>query len=383
MPDFRPRILYLNVSPSGNSIVAMTLAGIRRYAEARDWSVEVFSGSESGPGAIPALLASRVPVAGCVYGCGADDIGAPPGVFGDVPVVYLHAPEKARAGIVNIPTDNVAVARAAFRELSAGRPASFGVVGFRDAWLWSKTRERVFADLAAEAGAPCHAFRRRTGEPADARAKRLAAWVAKLPRRTAVFAVSDAVSSEIVAAARDARRPIPRELTLLGVDNRVDICETGTPKLSSIQIDFERAGYVAARMIGEPHPPSPALVGPLLAVRRESTGGWGRRERFVLKALERIRREACDGLTAAALASDFPGSRWLFEMRFREATGHSVLDEIQHVRLEKVYTLLARTDTAVGAIAGLCGYRTDRALRKLFLAREGTSMQAWRARNRQ
>ena len=115
-----------------------------------------------------------------------------------------------------------------------------------------------------------------------------------------------------------------------------------------------------------------------MAVRRESTMGHGRHEARILEAVEMIRSEACDGLTAEALAARFPGSRRLFEMRFREAMGRSVLDEIQHVRMQKVQALLADTDIPIGAIADFCGFRTDRALRKLFLASEGMSMTEWR-----
>ena len=68
-------------------------------------------------------------------------------------------------------------------------------------------------------------------------------------------------------------------------------------------------------------------------------------------------------------------------MRFREATGHAVLDEIMHVRLEKAYTLLSQTDTAIGAIPSLCGFRSERTLEALFLDRTGMSMRDWRKRN--
>jgi len=122
-------------------------------------------------------------------------------------------------------------------------------------------------------------------------------------------------------------------------------------------------------------------IGPLLAVRRESTRGAGRREPRILEAVEIIRREACDGLTVAALAAKFKCSRRLFDMRFREATGHSARDEIEHVRFENAFTLLKGTDKPVSAIADFCGYRTGSALRHIFLARTGMSMREWRARN--
>ena len=124
-----------------------------------------------------------------------------------------------------------------------------------------------------------------------------------------------------------------------------------------------------------------AAIGPLLAVRRESTGGYGRREPFVLQAVERIRREACDGLAADDVIKAAPVSRSLFILRFREAVGHSIQNEIEHVRLERVFTLLRDTDTPISAIAAFCGWRSDIALRWLFRRRTGMSMREWRRKN--
>lgn len=122
-------------------------------------------------------------------------------------------------------------------------------------------------------------------------------------------------------------------------------------------------------------------IGPLLAVRRESTQGGGRREPHILEAVEIIRREACDGLSVAALARRIPGSRALLDLRFREAMGHSVHDEILHVRLERVFDLLRRLETPISAIADFSGFGSLRALDKLFRARYGCSLRAWRKRN--
>ena len=376
-----PTILYLNTDPDSR-IPQMTLAGIRRYAGIRGWEAEAFSSEQSRREAIPALLASRAPVVGCIYECSDDNI-APPSAFRGVPVVYLHArkaPRGARAS--RIPTDNAAVVETAFRELSAEHPSAFAVVGHAGGYGWSRIRERAFAALAAKAGIGCTRFPWRK-EPAENRSRRLAAWVARLARHTAVFAVNDVVAAEVVAAAKASFRSIPRELTLLGVDNLPHICEGSKPTVSSIQIDFERAGYVAAKTIGETAGDglAAASIGPLLAVRRRSTGGSGRREAFVMEAVEMIRREACNGLTAAALARRFPCSRNLFDLRFREAVGRSALDEILHVRLEKACTLLAKTDTAVAAVPGLCGFRTHTALDRLFRSRFGLSMRGWRRKN--
>ena len=236
-------------------------------------------------------------------------------------------------------------------------------------------------------------------------ASRLRPWVAALPPHTAIYAVNDAIARLVADAALAEGLRIPRDLTLLGTDNDPAFCETASPSLSSIQLDFERMGYLAAKMIGVMlgnlsreatlRPRSGHLsgvaalnsaggnvttVGPMLAMRRESTGGLGRREPHVIKAVEIIRGEACDGLTVAKLASRLPGSRSLLDIRFREAMGHSVFDEILQVRLERVFDLLRQQGTPISAIADLSGFGSLRALDKLFRSRFGCSLRAWRKR---
>ncbi len=395
-----PTILYLDADLVGR-IQCASLDGMRRYARSLRWDVAAVPPAESRHEAIPALLSAHRPVAGCVIESSGGRRDLPPRLFGEVPVVYMHAEPTLYGGRgVRVGYDDAAIAEAAFRELSAGLPEAFAVVPF--AWPtgrrgWSLRREQAFAAFAAKSGKPFFRlpWKRESREQREAR---LVRWLASLPRHTAIFAVYDFTSVEVAAAAKLSHRSIPRELTLLGVDNDPVCCEVSHPTLSSIQIDHELAGYLAAKAIGEktnpvnlvnpvgktsvatPH--SEILVKPLLAVRRESTGGYGRREQFVLEAMESIRREACDGLTVAKLAKRFRCSRPLFDRRFREAVGHSPLEEILHVRLEKVFTLLSRTDTPVMAIADFCGFRSNNELRWLFRRRNGMSMSEWRKRNR-
>jgi DNA-binding LacI/PurR family transcriptional regulator/AraC-like DNA-binding protein len=400
-----PAIFFLEAIP-GDPIQATTLAGIRRYAAARGWGVESVMTDDSRPDRLQPLL-RRLRPAGCIIDCADGRTDLPPRLFGKVPVVYLHCPQNAYGTrALRVASDNEAIAAAAFRELSLGRPASYGVVGFRAVRPWSRAREQAFTALANASGSPCRIFRRLWGYGGHydlRRAERLAKWLAALPRHSAVFAVNDATAAEVVKAARAAGRDIPHDLTLLGVDDNRVLCEACSPSISSIRMDYERAGFLAARMLGETlachgtsrthgtpgavHPsqsshPAPATILPLLAVRRESTRGSGRHEPYILTAVEIIRREACDGLTAGELARRLPGTRRLLEMRFREAMGHSILDEIMHVRMERVQTLLASTDTPIGAIADFCGFGSDVELRHVFRAQTKMSLREWRKRNR-
>ena len=406
----KPRIVLIGHFDA-DKVFALELAGVSRYAQARGWDVDTIDWNEARTGSPKALRSTPRPIGFIVEGSDMPP-NLPLRLYGGAPVVFCNctrAPRDARFARLLI--DEVAVARVAFRELSASLPPACGVVGY---WMgqrnWSDDRVAAFRAVAAEAGLPCHSFPFADSRKVDdsGELESLVAWLLSLPRHCAVFAVNDETAAVVAKAASAARLNIPRDLTLLGADNDTSICEASHPTLSSIQMDFESAGFLAASMLGETishratetqknkndnNPCKQSISenilcdsvslcdkksGPLLVVRRESTRGAGRREPRILEAVEVIRRKACDGLTVEALAARFSGSRRLFEMRFREAMGHSVLDEILHVRLEKVHTLLSRSDVPLSAIADFCGFNSDRALRKFFLSCEGMSMTEWR-----
>jgi LacI family transcriptional regulator len=424
------KILYLGALDKG-FVQEAKLAGIRRYAAARRWEVVPVPKAQSIPSRIPDLLKQHRPLGCIVEFFGGDRPFLKPGLFGPVPTVYLDMPNGLHRRLLGriVSVDDEAVARAALRELAAVRPASVAAVEFEAPLAWSRLRARAFRSLAEAEGHRCSLFSARHGEEMATRATRLAEWVSSLPRPCGVFAVNDVAASEVRTACRAARLHIPRDISIVGVDNDAQICEAPEPTLTSIQIDFERAGFLAAKMLGTiishrgtetrsqgKHTDLPTpngvheevsrvsgeqirmlnkdlcdsvplcdkkhfAVGPLMAVRRKSTSGRGRHEPRIMEAMEIIRRDACNGLTAEKLIARFPGTRRLFDIRFREATGHSVLDEILHVRLEQACTLLSQTDTAIGAIADFCGFDRYQTLDKLFRKRFRMSMRQWRRQN--
>ena len=406
-----PVVLFLN-DTDRDPTKRLKLAGVRRYAEAAGWKVFPIPQEKSGSKSIPGLLAKYSPV-GCICDEDSTPTKATPRLFGDVPVVFANGYGNrydGRAGRICV--DNEAVARAAFRELFAGNPKAFAVVGESTSPEWSVIRMKAFRAEVAKTGLPCRVFRENKWEVEKESVTYFRPILAALPRHTAIYAVNDPIARRIADAAGAAGLRIPQDLTLLGTDNNPDLCEASKPTLSSIQLDFEQMGYIAAKILGEmisrrvaegakpqrrhsmgklgAFASSAALrdqfflttVGPLMAVRRESTRGHGRREPLILAAVEIIRREACDGLTVAALAARLPGSRRLLDLRFREAMGHSVHEEILQVRLERVFDLLRRPGTPIGVIADLSGFALHQ-LDKVFRTRFGCSLRTWRQRNAQ
>ena len=113
-------------------------------------------------------------------------------------------------------------------------------------------------------------------------------------------------------------------------------------------------------------------------VSRQSTRRLPRANADVSRALETIRRRACDGLKPRDVFAEAGRSRRLVELRFRELTGHSVQDEIRFVRLARVKELLSRPDVPLESVAARCGWKSTAQLRVLFRTAEGLSMRQWR-----
>ena len=375
------KILYLDMW-AGDLVHERKFAGISRYAEMRGWEVVPVGDRLSRPDRVPGVLAKHRPV-GCIIESSSGHLDLVPRLFRGIPTVWLDCQAMLHGGLMpRVIHDSEATTREAFRELSSNAPDSYAVVGHEAGYFWSRIRVRAFRSLAKAEGKRCDVFTM-TGRGRD-HEKRLEEWIGALPSKCAVFAVNDVVALDVVNACEATGRRIPSDLTLIGVDNRESICESASLSISSVQIDFERAGYRAAMLVDDliaGRGEKIKTFGPLMTVRRESTRGFGRREPRMLAAIDLIRKEACGGLRASEVVRLFKGSRRLVDLRFRETFGHSILDEIQNVRFEKVFFLLSQTETALGAIAGLCGFKSEITLREQFRLRTGMSMSAWRKAN--
>lgn len=386
----RPRILYLGAC-DGSFVDRRKFAGVSRYAYAQGWEVVPFSTLGLPYADIPGLLKRWKPE-GCIVGCGGGVYFPRPRLFGNVPVVYLVLSSKTpgAAACATVEIDDEAVVRTAMRELEGWRPAAVGVVECRNAGNpWSRARSRLFRTAAKHLGKTCGAFAALAGEDGAAYSARLAAWLAAQPRPFGVFAVSDGPAVDVLNACRAAHLHVPKDVAIVGVDDSDEAAGAEKP-LSSIRIDFEYTGFLAAKMLGEKlgalgRLPQPGIahhvIGPIMVVRRKSTSGRGRHLPCIEEAVNIIRRDACDGLTARKLAASFPGTRRHFDRRFREATGHSALDEILHVRMERAFNILAGTDVPVSAVSDFCGFGSYQELDRLFRARCGVSMSEWRRAN--
>lgn len=320
---------------------------------------------------------------GCIMECGElTDHLAAEGI--DVPVVYIDPPPRTQEGAcLCVSNDADAIAAMAIRELMPLECASFAYVGWCKRTAWSVTRCEAFKRRLAEAGFGCGVFDEPWHDTYSIQ-RNLAAWLKRRKRRIGVFAANDYVAGQVAGACEIAGLESPSDVAIIGVDNDVLLCENSFPTLSSIKLDFREAGRLAADLLhdaitGERRGGNARLsFGPLSLARRQSTRLVNSLDRRIVRAVERIRRDACMGIKASDIIAGTGLSRRLVEKRFFEATGRTILGEIREVRFEKAFEILRDKTIPVGRIPELCGWESDSYFKRAFKSRTGMTPREWR-----
>ena len=103
----------------------------------------------------------------------------------------------------------------------------------------------------------------------------------------------------------------------------------------------------------------------------------------VQKALELIWTHSHYPMSVSDIARRLPVTRRTLDRRFVEATGHSVLEEINACRLSRAKRLLTETDLPVKTVAHLAGFSSTERMRVVFVEREGVSPTTFRRQSTQ
>lgn len=213
----------------------------------------------------------------------------------------------------------------------------------------------------------------------------LIAWLRALPKPVGVMAVDDAAAHDLAAACLEADLGVPDHVAILGVNNDDLLCEGAWPPVSSIEADYTRVGYAAARMLerllaGEELAPAERHVRlpPLNVVQRQSTSVLAIANADLADAVRFIREHACDPCTVHDVLRHVPvGRRWL-EKQFAATLGRTPHDEITRVRMDAARRLLLQPELKVVEVAERCGFSAVQNFARAFREVMRTTPAAYR-----
>ena len=213
--------------------------------------------------------------------------------------------------------------------------------------------------------------------------RKLAQWLKRLEKPVAVFCAHDLVALDLVKTCRELGLDVPREVSVLGVDNDPLLCDFTNPTISSIDPNPFEIGYQAAKAIAQwiadpkrkPQDVKPAPAGLL---ERASTQAFPFPEPWMTDALVYIRRNIARNINASEVISYLKLSHTTVEKAFHARLGVSVRQEIANVRIEEAKRLLEKTVLPLAEVCSLSGFSSKAYFTAAFNAATGTTPLVWR-----
>jgi LacI family transcriptional regulator len=282
-----------------------------------------------------------------------------------------------------VETDDRAVAKLAVDHLIERGLRHFAFCG-DSRYTWSRYRQAYFEELVGLAGFECSSFNPEPSHHLGKEYGAIAQWLAKLPRPRGVMACYDSRAHHVLDVCRNEGIVVPDEVAVIGVDNDELLCRLTSPPLTSVALNSQAIGYLAASLLdrmmaGETVAPEVHLVEPIGIVCRQSTDVLAIKDPLVARAVRFIHEHACEGINVNDVLRDIPMSRRVLESRFRKFLERSPHDEIVKVRIRRVKELLCETDLPLYVIAEKTGFEHVEYLSVAFKREEGMWPSAYRA----
>ena len=215
------------------------------------------------------------------------------------------------------------------------------------------------------------------------RRKSLHAQLRRLPKPTGLMAVNDDTMMDVMEYCLERGYQIPEQVALLGVDDVESVCQLAPVPLSSVNMDFERRGYQAARLLDRlmdrKSPPKKPVVVPIRGVTaRRSTEVLAVSNPHVMAALRFIHEHYREPLKVRDVMKQIHISRQALQNHFRRHVGHSLLQEIMRLRMEEAKQLLRKTNLKIDVVAERSGFTDRLHFHRAFTKLTGLPPAAWR-----
>jgi LacI family transcriptional regulator len=296
-----------------------------------------------------------------------------------VPIINLRA-KLAGLPFPYVGVDNETISRMVAAHLLSRGFRHFGFCGYRrgysaagdrrcDAFLTHIQSTGYRADVCA-ASEPSFGQRERGSWRRELGL--IARWIRDLPRPVAVMACTDDRGLQVLEACRQIGVAVPDEVAVIGVANDECLCSLSIPPMSSVDVNAEQIGYRAATLLDElldsGRVPAKVLIEPRGVVCRRSTDVLAIEDQQVAAAIQYIRDHACERVYIEDVTKRVHLSRSALELRFKQAIGRTVGQEIQQTRIARAQQMLAENKLPIKQVAQRAGFRSVQYMTRVFRA---------------
>ena len=280
--------------------------------------------------------------------------------------------------------------------------ANFAFFGLTQA-IWSRDRFEHFSAFLSKRGHKVEVFKEKqipiindytpftrlwinstlgTGQ------EELIKWLKDLPKPSAVMASCDIFACHLINVAKEANINIPDDIAILGVNNDNAVCNICEPPLSSIALNFKKAGYSAAKLLDKIISGQETMHGQCVEIlpthveTRGSTDVYAIGDPDIVQAMKYIRQNSGRPLQVNEIANNVCMSKRSLQMRFHKAVGRSIHDEIVISHFENAKILLIETSLPIDEIANRSGFHYTSNMRRAFKKITGMLPQKYRQQHR-
>jgi LacI family transcriptional regulator len=303
-----------------------------------------------------------------------------------IPAVVVGYSRKEIPGLINVVTDSPKIGLMAAEHLLQCGFKHFACCSYRRT-PWAEQRVKSFVGIIRAAGFSADEYLApppvQINWPKERRA--MAKWLESLPKPVGVMACNDDIGVQIMEACRLAGLAVPDAVGVIGADNDELVCGLADPAMSSVALNFERAGYESAqaldfRMRRVRSAPRQIIVQATHIVARRSTDVVAVEDAAVARAMRFIRDHTRGPVAVADVARIAGLSRRVLERRFRREFNSSIQTEIRRVRTDQIARLLVESHLPVSEIAASLQFPDVQHFARYFRAGKQVSPLVFRRR---
>ena len=254
---------------------------------------------------------------------------------------------------------------------------------------WSRDRCQAFCEPIEQAGYAVDIYKPTTHRrPTWAKEEpRVRQWLESLPKPIGMLCANDDRAASVLETCRMLGYGVPEDVSVIGVDDDLYVCELQNPPLSSVRMASDRAGYEAAELLHQMMDGREKMAGQQIVAHatgvtvRHSTSVLMIRDVEVRKAMRFIRENAGRFIRVADVVEATSLSHRTLNERFHQECGCSIIKQLTRARVAHISSLLTETEMRIHDIAAMVGYEDDRHFARYFKRATGLTPQAFRRKH--